>query len=79
VRLREPQDERIFQGSLRLERFAKSAENFLVHTPVFLAEEKKSRGCQAVPKAVEAAALFPGPGLRSAEMSIAPVCFTLSF
>jgi hypothetical protein len=79
VGLGEAQDERVFDGVVRLEGVAEASENFLVFVFVFLGEDYERCGGEAVLQGVQAAALFAGFGLGSAFSAVAAIGLALSF
>jgi hypothetical protein len=78
VRLGQAEYESFFGRIVRLEGFAKAAENFVVLVPVLVGEDYECGGGEAVLEGVQAAALFAGFGVGSAFAAVAAIGFELS-
>ncbi len=79
VGLGQAQDERVFGCVVRLEGFAKAAQDLFVFMLVFLGQDHECCGGQAMLDGVEAAALFAGFRAGSTFAAVAMVGRALSF
>ncbi len=79
VGLGQAQDERFFGCAVRLEGFAKAAQDLFVFMLVFLGQDHERCGGQAMLEGVEAAALFAGFRAGSTFAAVAPIGRALSF
>jgi hypothetical protein len=73
------QDQRVFRGIVRLEGFAKAAEDFLVLMLVLLGQYDKGGGREPVLETGKPASLFAGVGFGSAFATVATIGRELPF